>query len=201
MKMRRKRNLVEKLFVKFGNKYMSRIGKKPIKIPDSVEIKIDGQKITVKSSNGEIFREIRPEIKVEIKEKEVFVTPLIDTKKTNAFWGLTRSLLSNMITGVTDGYEKKLEIQGIGYKASLDGEDLVLEMGFSHPVKLSCPEGIKFLVEKNIISVKGISNELVGHIAAKIRRVRPPEPYKGKGIRYVGEIVRRKVGKKATTAE
>jgi len=124
---------------------------------------------------------------------------LKQTKQTNAFWGMTRALLFNMVYGVVSGYEKKLEIQGVGYRAAVDGKDLNLSMGFTHPVKIKAPEGINFLVEKNIVTVSGINKELVGHIASKIRKVRPPEPYKGKGIRYLGEVVRKKAGKKAAT--
>lgn len=180
---------------------MSRVGKKPILIPEGVEVKIEGQNVIVKGSKGELQKEIRPEIKVELKEKKLLVAPKKETKKTKAFWGLTRALIFNMLKGVTEGYEKKLEMKGVGYKANLEGEDLVLQVGFSHPVKIKKPEGINFLVEKNIITISGINKELVGQIAAKIRKVRPPEPYKGKGIRYLGEEVRRKPGKKVVTAE
>lgn len=179
---------------------MSRIGKKPILIPAGVEVKIDGQKIVVKGPKGEISREIRPEIKVEIKEGEIILSPQRETKETNAFWGLTRALVFNMVKGVTDGYEKKLQIEGIGFKANIEEDSLVLKLGFSHPVKVKQPEGIKFTVEKNIVSVSGFNKELVGQLAAKIRKICPPEPYKGTGIRYVGEVVRRKAGKKVATA-
>ncbi|MDI6592063.1 MAG: 50S ribosomal protein L6 [Patescibacteria group bacterium] len=180
---------------------MSRIGKKPILIPESVEVKIEDQKIMIKGPKGELEKEVRPEIKVEIKEGKIFFSPQIETKKTKAFWGLTRALINNMIKGVTEGYEKKLKIEGLGYRASLEGEDLVLEVGFTHPIKIKAQPGIKFLVKENIVTVLGIDKELVGEIAAKIRKVKPPEPYKGTGIRYLGEIIRRKVGKKAATAE
>jgi len=180
---------------------MTRIGKKPILIPENVEVKIEGQKIIVKGPKGELQKEIRPEIKFEIKDKEIFVLPKIKTKKTEALWGTSWALLANMIKGVVDGFEKKLEIEGLGYKATLEGNDLILFVGFSHQVKIKTPLSIKFSVEKNIITVSGIDKELVGQIAAKIRKVRPPEPYKGKGIRYLGEVIRRKAGKKvATTA-
>lgn len=179
---------------------MSRVGKKPITILTGIEVKLEGQKVVIKGPKGELQREIRPEIAIEQKEGEIICSPKSKSKKTKAFWGLTRTLIANMIEGVSKGYEKKLEIQGIGYKANLEGENLVLEMGFSHSVKIDCPAGIKFSVEKNIITISGIDKELVGNIAAKIRKIRPPEPYKGKGIRYLGEIVRRKVGKKVATA-
>lgn len=187
--------------MKYGNKFMSRIGKKPISIPEDVEVKIEGQKIIVKGPRGELQREVRPEVKIEIKDKEIIVVPVKETKKTKAFWGLTRALIANMIEGVTKGYEKKLEIEGIGYKANLEGDDLILQVGFSHPVKIKQEEGIKFSIEKNIVTVSGINKELVGQIAAKIRAVKPPEPYKGKGIRYLGEYIRRKAGKKVATTE
>ncbi len=179
---------------------MSRVGKKPILIPENIEVKIEGQKVIVKGSKGELFQEIRPEIKVEVKENKIFVIPQIETKKTKAFWGLTRALLANMIKGVTEGYEKKLEIEGLGFRANLEGDNLVLQVGFTHPIKIKAPQGIKFSVEKNIITVSGADKELVGQTSAKIRKVKPPEPYKGKGIRYVGEVIRRKVGKKVVTA-
>jgi len=180
---------------------MSRVGKKPILIPENVEIKIEGQKIIVKGPKGELQREIRPEIKLEVEKDKILVIPQKKTKGTKAFWGLTRALVFNMIKGVAEGYEKKLQLEGVGYKANLEGEELVLQVGFSHPVKIEKPEGVTFSVEKNIITVSGINKELVGQIAAKIRKVRPPEPYKGKGIRYVGEEVRRKAGKKVVSAE
>ena len=178
---------------------MSRVGKKPILIPEGVRVKIEDQRVIISGPKGEISREVRPEIKVELKEGKIFVLPKIQTKRTKAFWGLTRALLKNMVEGVTKGYEKKLEIQGIGFKANLEGNDLVLQVGFTHPVKIKGVPGIKFSVEKNIITVSGIDKELVGQMAAKIRAVKPPEPYKGKGIRYLGEKVRRKAGKKVVT--
>lgn len=184
---------------------MSRIGKKPILIPDDVEVKIEGQKVIIKGPKGELTQEIRPEIKVEIKDKEIIVQPFkknqAGEKKTKAFWGLTRALLFNMVKGVREGYEKKLEIQGLGFRASLEGSDLVLQVGFTHPVRIKQVEGVKFSIEKNIITVSGIDKGLVSQVAAAIRRVKKPEPYKGKGIRYLGEVVRKKVGKKATTTQ
>jgi large subunit ribosomal protein L6 len=179
---------------------MSRVGKKPILIPESVEVKIEGQKVIIKGPKGELSQEVRPEIMIEQKNGQIFVLPKIETKKTKALWGLTRALIANMIKGVTEGYEKKLEIQGLGYRATIEGEDLVLFAGFTHPVKIKCPQKIKFSVEKNVISVSGIDKELVGQVASKIRKVRPPEPYKGTGIRYQGEVIRRKAGKKVVTA-
>lgn len=178
---------------------MSRVGKKPILIPAGTEVRIEGHKITVKGPKGELSRETRPEIKIETREGKIFVTPEIKTKKTAAFWGLTRALLANMIKGVTEGYEKKLQIEGLGYRAILENDNLSLYVGFFHPVKIKAPAGIKFLVEKNIITISGIDKELVGQTSAIVRKVRPPEPYKGKGIKYVGEQLRKKLGKKAVT--
>jgi len=179
---------------------MSRIGKKPILIPENVEVKIEGQKITVKSPKGELSREIRPEIKIETREGKIFVFPKIKTKKTAAFWGLTRALLANMVKGTAEGYEKKLELEGVGFRVSQEDEGLSLALGFSHPVKIKTPAGIKFSVEKNIITVSGADKELVGQTAAIIRKAKPAEPYKGKGIKYVGEQIRRKEGKKVASA-
>lgn len=179
---------------------MSRIGKRPIEIPEGVQVNIEEEKITIKGPKGELSRAIRPEIKVELKESKIFVSPQKKTKKTKAFWGLTRALLNNMVKGVVEGYEKKLEIQGIGYKAILEGDELVLSVGFSHQVRVKLPEDVKVLAEKNIITISGINKELVGQIASSIRKVKPPDPYKGKGIRYLGEVVRKKAGKKVVTA-
>ncbi len=179
---------------------MSRIGKKPILIPEDVEVKIEKQRVIIKGLKGELSREILREIKIEIKDGQIFVSPQIETKQTKAFWGLTRALLANMIEGVVKGFEKELQVEGLGFKAELEGDNLVLQVGFSHPVVIVNQEGIKFAVKKNIITISGINKELVGQVAAKIRKVRPPEPYKGKGIRYVGEIIRRKSGKKAAAS-
>lgn len=178
---------------------MSRIGKKPILIPEGVEVKIDNGKVTVRGPKGELLKEIRPEIKVEVKENKIFVEPKMESKKTKAFWGLTRALLNNMVKGVTEGFEKKLEIEGLGFKAQLAGNDLELFVGFSHPIKIRAPENIKFSLEKNIITVSGPDLERVSQTAAKIKKVKPAEPYKGKGIKYLGEQIRRKLGKKAVT--
>ncbi|KPJ71527.1 50S ribosomal protein L6 [Parcubacteria bacterium DG_74_3] len=179
---------------------MSRVGKKPIQIPEHVEVKIEGQKVIIRGPKGELQEKVRPEIKVEAKENKIFLSPKTKIKKSKALWGLFRSLLFNMVKGVTEGFEKQLEIEGIGFKASTEGDNLILEVGFTHPVRIKAPENVKFLVEKNIITVSGIDKGKVSLIAAQIRKVKPPEPYKGKGIRYFGEVVRRKAGKKAVTA-
>ena len=177
---------------------MSRIAKTPIELPSGVELKVQDGEVKVKGPKGELCFTARPEVKIELKDGSVLVTPQKKTKRTKAFLGLTRSLIFNMVEGVVSGYEKKLELQGVGYKVRLDADVLVLNVGFSHSVEIKKPENINFVVEKNIITISGIDKAHVGQIAAKIRAIRPPEPYKGKGIRYVGEIVRRKVGKKAT---
>lgn len=178
---------------------MSRIGKKIILIPAGVEVKIEGKTVSVKGPKGEACFKLNKEIEAEKKEDKVLVSTNVETKLANSLWGLSRVMIANMVKGVTEGFEKKLEIQGIGFKAALEGENLTLSVGFSHPVKMKIPQGIKASVEKNIIVISGIDKELVGQFTANIRRVKPPEPYKGKGIRYVGEAVRRKVGKKVAT--
>jgi len=174
---------------------MSRIGKQPIEIPEGVTSKIEKDKIIIKGPKGELSLDLLDNIKVEAKDKELIVSS--DDK---ALWGLFRSLINNMVIGVVNGFEKQLEIQGVGYKANIEGDKLVLEVGFSHKVDILKPEGIEFNVAKNIITISGIDKQLVGETAARIRKTRPPEPYKGKGIRYVGEQVRRKAGKRATDA-
>lgn len=176
---------------------MSKIGKQPIAIPEGVTVSIDGDLVVVKGPKGELKRQLTREIKVEVKEKEVLVNIAKQTKRSAALWGLSRMLVFNMIEGVKNGFEKKLEIEGVGYKVALKGNDLVLNLGFSHPVEFKAVPGAVFKVEKNIISISGIDKEIVGQTAANIRKIRKPEPYKGKGIHYLGELIRRKVGKKA----
>ncbi|MDD5750559.1 MAG: 50S ribosomal protein L6 [Candidatus Pacebacteria bacterium] len=181
---------------------MSRIGKKPILIPQGVEVKKDGRKITVKGPKGTIIQDIPEEISVEQKDSQILVKPVRENKKSRELWGLIRSLLQNHVQGVCAGFEKKLEMVGVGYKAALvDPKTIKIEAGFSHPVIMPLPEGLTATVEKNVITVVGFDKQKVGQFAAKIRDVRPPEPYKGKGIRYQGEKVRRKEGKKAATAK
>ena len=179
---------------------MSRIGKKPIIILKGVEVKINENEVLVKGPKGELKKDFPFEVLIELKDDQIFISPKKDTKRIKALWGLTRALIANMVHGVSVGYEKSLQIEGVGYKAELDGNDVSLKVGFSHPVKIEQPEGIKFSIERNIISVSGIDKEKVGLVASKIRAVRPPEPYKGKGIRYVGEIVKKKAGKKVATS-
>jgi len=175
---------------------MSKVGKKPIVVPANVSVTVGDNKITVKGPKGELAFVFNPEIIVEFKENQIMVSPKKDISRLYAFWGLTRSIISNMVEGVVKGYEKKLELQGVGYKVAIKGKDLDLNLGFSHPVLFKAPEGVEFVVEKNIITISGIDKKLVGQVAADIRKIRKPEPYKGKGVRYVGEQVRRKAGKK-----
>lgn len=175
---------------------MSRIGKMPIEVPTGVDIKIDGTKVVVKGSKGELTREFTDRVEFGVEEGVVTLTRDSDSPQSRALHGLSRALLANMVEGVSSGFSKELEIQGVGYRASLKGRDIELLVGFSHPVNVQAPDGITFDVpEPTKIVVTGIDKEMVGQVAANIRKVRPPEPYKGKGIRYSGEHVRRKAGK------
>jgi len=176
---------------------MSRIGKKEILIPAGVEVAINGLEVSVKGPKGSLKMTTAPEIAIEKKENEIHFTPKKLDLKSKALWGLTRTLVSNMVDGVTKGFEKKMEINGVGFKAAVEAKKLILSIGLSHTVDISAPEGIEFKVEKNVITVSGIDKGLVGQVSAEIRRVKKPEPYKGKGIRYVGEIIKKKLGKKA----
>jgi len=175
---------------------MSRIGKAPVLIPDKVDVKIEGNLVKVSGPLGNLKCEIRPEISVVKEDNKVILKPNNDERKTGALYGLSRTLVNNMVVGVSQGFTKALEIQGVGYKAAKEGNVLNLSLGYSHPVKIDPPAGIEILVEGNTkIFVKGVDKQLVGDIAALIRSKRPPEVYKGKGVRYVGEYVRRKAGK------
>jgi large subunit ribosomal protein L6 len=177
---------------------MSRIGKRPIPVPSGVTIAIDPERVTVNGPKGELSERISREIKVEQQGEEVVVTRPTDRGEHRALHGLTRTLVANMVQGVTDGFEKRLEIQGVGYRAQLKGRDLELALGYSHPVSVKAPDGIEFEVpQPTRIVVRGASKQQVGEVAAFIRKQRKPEPYKGKGIRYEGEYVARKVGKRA----
>ncbi|HUT22367.1 MAG TPA: 50S ribosomal protein L6 [Candidatus Bipolaricaulota bacterium] len=180
---------------------MSRIGKKPIEIPNNVQVSLDGTKVSVKGPKGELFQEIHQSIKFEKTDNELVCKIVGDAKKSNAFWGLYRSLVNNMIVGVTEGFEKKMEINGVGYKANVVGKKLTLNVGYSHPVEFELPEGIDAKVDGNVITISGIDKQLVGEVAANIRKVRKPEPYKGKGIKYVDEVIIRKAGKTAKSGE
>jgi len=175
---------------------MSRIGNKPLDVPDGVDIEVKGSAVKVKGSKGELNRMFHERIGFDIDDGVVTVTRTDDSRESRALHGLSRKLLANMVHGVSDGFSKELEIQGVGYRATLKGRDLELLVGYSHPVMVEAPDGITFEVpEQTRVIVSGIDKELVGQVAADVRKVRPPEPYKGKGIRYVGEYVRRKAGK------
>jgi large subunit ribosomal protein L6 len=180
---------------------MSRIGREPIAIPDGVNVELEGSRVTVNGPGGALHQEVSPELKVTVDDGTVRVERPSDERHHKALHGLTRTLIANMVEGVTKGFEKRLEIQGVGYRAALRGSDLELQVGYSHPVEFPAPEGIAFEVPApNRIVVRGIDKQLVGETAARIRKVRKPEPYKGKGIRYEGEYVRKKAGKAAKGA-
>lgn len=179
---------------------MSKVGKKPIAIPQGVQVDTQGGYFTVKGPKGELKR-LYPEklLTVKVEGDVVTLSPASKTERAFVNWGTFRSHLFNMVHGVSEGWKKTLELVGVGYRAEIQGKDLVLTVGFSHPVKIVCPEGITFKLEKSIITVEGPNKELVGEVSDKIRSVRPPEPYKGKGIKYTDEVIRRKAGKAAKT--
>ncbi len=175
---------------------MSRIGKRPIAIPAKVTVTIDGQKVSVKGPKGELSRVLPAGVTVNQEGENINVNRVDESRMARERHGLCRTLVANMVDGVSNGFQRRLEIQGVGYRAAVQGKNLNLNMGYSHPVTIEPPDGIQFAVEANTnVIVTGIDKEIVGNTAAKIRAVRPPEPYKGKGIRYAGEAVRRKVGK------
>ena len=177
---------------------MSRIGKQPIAVPSGVEVQVDGPRVAVKGPRGQLERTFHPDMQISLADDTLTVQRPSDERLHRSLHGLTRSLLANMVDGVTAGYEKRLEIVGVGYRAALSGRDLELALGFSHPVNVSAPDGIEFEVPApNRIVVRGIDKEQVGEVAANIRKIRKPEPYKGKGVRYEGEYVRKKAGKAA----
>src|SRR3989338_3898186 len=179
---------------------MSRVGKKPLAVPAGVDIKIEGGAVRVKGPKGELTLALHPHVTLTVADGQLKVTVADETDvKDRALWGLFRRLLENMVTGVTKGFEKKLEINGIGFKAAIAGAKLKLEVGYSHDVDFEVPKDVKVSVEKNIITVSGIDRQLVGETAAKIRAIKKPEPYKGKGIKYADEVIRRKAGKAAKT--
>jgi large subunit ribosomal protein L6 len=175
---------------------MSRIGKLPITVPSGVAVTVNGSDVTVKGPKGELSRVFRPELAIALDGDTITVTRSSEIKQHRAYHGLTRSLLNNMVLGVSQGFSKDLEIQGVGYKAEESPKGVKLIVGYSNPVNFEAPAGVKISVENNTkVKVVGIDKQMVGHVAAEIRKVRPPEPYKGKGIRYLGEAVRRKAGK------
>jgi large subunit ribosomal protein L6 len=175
---------------------MSRIGKRPIPIPQKVTVTIDGQHVAVKGPKGELSRTLPSEVEVVQEESNLLVNRRNESRVARQLHGLCRTLVFNMVEGVSNGFQKRLEIQGVGYRAQVQGRNLVLNVGYSHQVHIEPPEGIQLAVENNTnVVVTGIDKEAVGNISARIRAVRPPEPYKGKGIRYAGELVRRKAGK------
>ena len=177
---------------------MSRIGRQPIPVPDGVTVDVKPGRVSVKGPKGELDQQVSSDMKIELADSTVTVQRPTDRGEHRALHGLTRSLIANMVQGVTEGYEKRLEIQGVGYRAQLRGKGLELALGYSHPVSVEAPEGIEFDVpQPTEIIVRGIDKQQVGQIAADIRKRRPPEPYKGKGVRYAGEYVARKVGKRA----
>lgn len=176
---------------------MSRIGKKPVAIPSGVEVTLDQRVISVKGSKGTLTFEHRREVKVSIEADSLQVAKVGDTKQARALWGTTAKSIENMIIGVTTGFEKSLELNGVGYRMNLQGKKMVLALGFSHPVELMLPEGIVATIEGNVLKVTGSDKQQVGEFTAVVRKLKPVEPYKGKGFKYVGEIVRRKEGKKA----
>ncbi|MFN3228555.1 MAG: 50S ribosomal protein L6 [Asticcacaulis sp.] len=176
---------------------MSRIGKKAVAVPSGVQVTLSGQDLSVKGPKGQLAITVVEEIEVKNENGQLTFTPRDTTKRHLSMWGLSRTLVANMVKGVTEGYETTLELVGVGYRAALKGSDLSLQLGFSHDVDIPPPAGITFAVPKQTeIKISGIDKQLVGEVAAKIRKIRPPEPYKGKGVRYQGETVRRKEGKK-----
>ena len=177
---------------------MSRVGKLPVVIPDGVEVRVDGSTVSVKGPRGDLEQRFDPDMQIEVADGELVVRRPTDQARHRALHGLTRSLIANMVHGVTEGYRRSLEIKGVGYRGEKRGRNLVLNVGFSHPVEFDVPEGIEIELESpTLIHVNGADKQAVGEVAAEIRQVRPPEPYKGKGIRYLGEQVRRKAGKAA----
>ena len=175
---------------------MSRIGKKAVAVPAGVTVTIEGQTVTVKGPKGQLAWTVAEEIEVRQEGGELTLSKRVETTRAQAMWGLSRTLVANMVQGVTDGYERTLELVGVGYRAAMKGSALSMQLGFSHDVNITPPNGVTFVVPKQTeIKISGIDKQVVGEIAAQIRRIRPPEPYKGKGVRYQGETVRRKEGK------
>ncbi len=176
---------------------MSRIGKNPVVLPAGVKVTVNGQNVEADGKLGHLSMTVHPEVKAELVEGKVVVQPLSNSFLSRSIWATTRTLINNMVKGVSEGYTKKLEIQGVGYRAQVQGQDLVMQLGFSHEIRYNVPSDIKVAVEKQTqLTITGIDKEKVGQVAAEIYMMKPPEPYKGKGIRYAGQYVRRKEGKK-----
>lgn len=176
---------------------MSRLGKQPITLPSGVEAAFDSNVLTVKGPKGSLSRSVKKEVGVKIEDNAIVLSPVKENDQTRALWGTYAAHANNMVQGVTEGFTKTLEVEGVGYRAEMKGDSLVLSVGFSHQVELKIPEGLSCTVEKNVITVTGIDKDAVGQFAANIKKVKKPEPYKGKGIRYQGEYIIRKQGKKA----
>ncbi|MBL6990671.1 MAG: 50S ribosomal protein L6 [Bacteriovoracaceae bacterium] len=174
---------------------MSRVGKEPVAIPEKVDVKINEGHVTVKGPKGQLEYQFTKYVTIELVDKTVVIKPINQEKLSRALWGTTRSLINNMVTGVTQGFNKSLELNGVGYKAVTKGSTLVLNLGYSHPIEYKLPDGVSAKVDKNIINISGNDKELVGFAASKVRSFRPPEPYKGKGVKYVDEVIIRKAGK------
>ena len=174
---------------------MSRIGKRPVEIPEKVNVSINETLVEVKGPNGTLSFNFNDDVLIKQEEKNLVVTPANESNRSRAMWGMTRTLLSNMVEGVTKGFTKTLEFNGVGYKAAVSGNKITLNLGYSHPIDYELPEGVSAKVTKNTIEISGASKELVGFTAAKIRSFRPPEPYKGKGVKYADETIIRKAGK------
>lgn len=181
---------------------MSRLGKLPIEIPEGTQVKIEDNFIIVKKEKNELKQALHEMVRVEVGDKEISVSIKDkNSKKEKAMWGLYRSLINNMVKGVNEGFEKKLELVGVGYRVALSGQKLTLNVGYSHPIDFNLPDGISAQVEGNVITISGADKQAVGEIASQIRKIRKPEPYKGKGIKYIDEQIRRKVGKTAVKGE
>lgn len=174
---------------------MSRVGKNPVALPEKVEVKVDGAFVSVKGPKGQLDYEFTDHVNIELKDKEVVITPANESILSRSLWGTTRAVINNMVVGVSNGFIKSLEFNGVGYKAVAKGRTLELGLGFSHPINYALPEGIDAKVEGKIIHISGCDKEMVGQVAAKVRSFRPPEPYKGKGIKYTTEHIIRKAGK------
>ena len=174
---------------------MSRVGKEPVTLPEKVEVKVDGAFVSVKGPKGQLDYEFTDHVNIELKDKEVLITPASESLLSRSLWGTTRAVINNMVVGVSEGFTKSLEFNGVGYKAAAKGTTLELGLGFSHPINYPLPEGITAKVVGKVIHISGCNKEMVGQVAAKVRSFRPPEPYKGKGIKYTTEHIIRKAGK------